>query len=502
MTRIWKRTGTVTAITLLTTLAVVATGGIAHADNIQDTIADTGTGVTLVAGAATGASAGIRLIGNNSGGDTDPGCNIDLGEAPLVLDIVTPAGVTANPDPLSITACGTEFPVTFTASSSALSGNATVSIVSGPAGSGSYFNQVLIPIAVTQPTPTNTKPSVAVTGVVDGASYEIGVVPDATCAVTDAEDGASSTAAVLNGTLFHGLGALVATCDAIDTGGLSADTASATFTIVDTGSPTIDHALLPAAPNGENGWYTTDVAVSFSCSDSGSGVDSCVGDTTLGEGAGQSVTGTATDWAGNTQTDTVTGINVDKTAPTVGFVGGPDASYYFGADPAAPTCNASDALSGLASCLVTGGGTTVGAHSYVATATDNAGNTNIATLGYTVLAWTPIGFYSPVDMGSVWNTVKGGSTVPLKFEVFVGTTELTNTSAVDTFRATPVVCPGAAAASDAIEFLTTGGTSLRYDATAGQFIQNWATPKKPGACFVVTMTTDDASSISANFILK
>ena len=502
MTRFWKRTGTVTAITLLTTLAVVATGGIAHADNIQDTIADSGTGITLVAGAATGASAGIRLIGNNSGGDTDPGCNIDQGEAPLVLDIVTPAGITANPDPLSITACGTEFPVTFTASSSAVSGNATVSIISGPAGSGSYFNQVLIPITVTQPTPTNTKPSVAVTGVVDGASYEIGAVPDATCAVTDAEDGASSTAAVLSGTLFHGLGALVATCDATDSGGLSADTASATFTIVDTGTPTIDHVLVPAAPNGDNGWYTTDVAVSFSCSDTGSGIASCVGDTTLGEGAEQSLTGTATDWAGNTQTDTVTGINVDKTAPVVGLVGGPGASYYFGDDPAAPTCDASDALSGLASCVITGGGSTVGAHSYIATATDNAGNTNTATLGYTVLAWTPTGFYSPVDMGSVWNTVKGGSTVPLKFEVFAGTTELTSTSAVDTFRATPVACPGAAAAADAIEFLTTGGTSLRYDASGGQFIQNWSTPKKPGACFTVVMTTDDGSSISANFILK
>ncbi|WP_167139832.1 PxKF domain-containing protein [Diaminobutyricimonas sp. TR449] len=502
MTRIWKRTGTAISITLLTTLAVVVSGGIAHADNIQDTIADTGAGITLVAGAGTGASAGIRLIGNNSGGDADPGCNIDPGEAPLVLDILTPAGVTANPDPLSITACGIDFPVTFTASSSAVSGNVTVRIVSGPAGSGSYFNQVLIPLTVTQPTPTNTKPSVAVTGVVDGASYEIGAVPDAMCAVTDAEDGASSTAAVLSGTLFHGLGALVATCDATDSGGLSADTATATFTIVDTGSPTIEHVLAPAAPNGDKGWYTTDVAVSFSCSDTGSGIASCVGDTTLDEGAEQSVTGTATDWAGNTQTDTVTGINVDKTAPAVELVGGPGASYYFGDDPAAPTCEASDALSGLASCVVTGGGSTVGAHSYVATATDNAGNTSTATLNYTVLAWTPTGFYSPVDMGSVWNTVKGGSTVPLKFEVFAGTTELTSTAAVDAFRVIPVACPGAAATADAIEFVTTGGTSLRYDSTAGQFIQNWSTPKKAGACFTVVMTTDDGSSVSANFKLK
>jgi hypothetical protein len=50
--------------------------------------------------------------------------------------------------------------------------------------------------------------------------------------------------------------------------------------------------------------------------------------------------------------------------------------------------------------------------------------------------------------------------------------------------------------------VSTGGTSLRYDSTAGQFIQNWQTPKKPGTCYTTTMTTQDGSTISANFILK
>ena len=51
------------------------------------------------------------------------------------------------------------------------------------------------------------------------------------------------------------------------------------------------------------------------------------------------------------------------------------------------------------------------------------------------------GFDSPVDMGGVWNIVKGGATVPLKFEVFAGTTELTNISVVDTFTVKGVACP-------------------------------------------------------------
>jgi hypothetical protein len=49
---------------------------------------------------------------------------------------------------------------------------------------------------------------------------------------------------------------------------------------------------------------------------------------------------------------------------------------------------------------------------------------------------------------------------------------------------------------------TTGGTALRYDTSGGQFIQNWQTPKKPGACYTVTMTTIDGGSISADFQLK
>jgi hypothetical protein len=243
--------------------------------------------------------------------------------------------------------------------------------------------------------------------------------------------------------------------------------------------------------------------VTFSCADvSGSGIDTCVGGTSLGEGEDQSVTGTATDWAGNTATDTVSDLDIDKTAPAVALIGGPGASYYYGNDPAAPTCDATDALSGLASCLVTGGGASVGPHSYVATATDNAGNTATATLSYTVLAWTTSGYYAPVDVGGVLNTVKGGSTVPLKFELFAGPTELTSTSAVTSFKTQKISCTSSTGTEDAIELLTTGGTSLRYDTTAGQFIQNWKTPTGAGSCYAATMTSNDGSTITALFKIK
>jgi hypothetical protein len=363
-------------------------------------------------------------------------------------------------------------------------------------------NSDTVAVRLNTSVPPNTKPSVIVKGVSDGATYEAGEVPTAICQVTDAEDGASSFSAALSGTLSQGLGTQTATCQHTDKGGLAADPVTVTYTIVDTGDPTIDHTLDPASPNN-NGWYNTSVALDFTCHDSGSGINSCEGDTTLNdEGKDQNVTGTATDWAGNTATDTASEINIDKTDPTVGFNGGPTDNYYFGNDPAAPTCDASDGLSGIDSCEVTGGGTSVGHHSYTATAKDKAGNTATATLNYEVLPWTVKGFYQPVDMNGVWNTVKGGSTVPLKLEIFSGSTELTDTSSIKSFTQKSVACPGVSAATDEIEIVTTGGTSLRYDSTAGQFIQNWQTPKKPGTCYVTTMSSQDGSTVSASFMLK
>jgi hypothetical protein len=124
-----------------------------------------------------------------------------------------------------------------------------------------------------------------------------------------------------------------------------------------------------------------------------------------------------------------------------------------------------------------------------------------------ILAWTLAGFYQPVDMnagGMVYNTVKGGSTVPMKFNIYqstqANTNERTDVGAVKSFTATPYVCT--AAATDEIEIVSTGGTALRYDVTGHQFIQNWATPKSPGTCYKVTMTALDGTPLTAYFLLK
>ncbi|HET7127470.1 MAG TPA: PxKF domain-containing protein [Gaiellaceae bacterium] len=185
------------------------------------------------------------------------------------------------------------------------------------------------------------------------------------------------------------------------------------------------------------------------------------------------------------------------------WTGGPadGGSYYFGLVPAAPTCDGSDAISGIDTCVVSGYQATVGPHTLTATATDKAARTATDTRTYTVLAWTLRGFYQPTDMSGVLNVVKNGSTVPLKFEIFAGSTELTDTAAVKSLTSAKVNCD-ATAPMDDVELTATGGTSLRYDLTAGQFVYNWQTPKTAGQCYRVTMTTQDGTSLAALFKLK
>ena len=479
--------------------------------------------MALTAGGTDGTTT-LRVVTAN--GDGKNGCNL-TGQTTLVVSVhssapgVATASLGTAVDADTFTSCEAAKTVSV---DPLTEGQATITVtqVSNSTGGSFNFAPATFTVNVSAPTPTNTKPSVAVTGVTDGSTYEIGSVPVARCSVTDDQDGPSSKLAIVTGTLSHGLGAQTATCNHTDSGGLAADTATATYTIVDTGDPTITHTLSPASPNA-NGWYNTAVDVDFTCADvGGSGIQSCTGDTTLGNGANQSVTGIATDWSDNTSKDEVTGINVDtldpnaptasrnpaansagwnksdvtvhftsdgdngdsgvesctadvpvttetigqvvsgtctdragnvsdaaqvtvkldKTEPSVNLSGGPadGDSYYFGSVPAAPTCTASDATpgSGLADadsfladmqdCQVTGGGTAVGPHTWTATATDNAGNTSTAR-SLQVVAWTMTGFYAPVDKG-IHNTVKGGNTVPLKFELFAGSTELTDVAAV------------------------------------------------------------------------
>lgn len=275
----------------------------------------------------------------------------------------------------------------------------------------------------------------------------------------------------------------------------------------DTTAPVISYVLNPASPDGASGWYVSAVTLTWTVTENESPSSlvktGCVDQNITADQLATTYSCSATSDGGSAGPVEVT-IKRDATLPLVSLVGGPanGESYYYGFVPAAPTCSASDEMSGLdGACSISGYLATVGTHTVTASVSDFAGNSNSDSATYTVLAWTLFGFYQPVDMSGVLNVVKGGSTVPLKFEVFAGTTELTDISVVKTFTQVKIACDGTTP-MDEIEVTTTGATTLRYDAISGQFIQNWLTPKLPGQCYKVTLTTQDGSFLSALFKLK
>jgi len=282
----------------------------------------------------------------------------------------------------------------------------------------------------------------------------------------------------------------------------AAGAASQTFKI-DKTAPEVSYTSA-AGTQGADGWYRSDVVAKFTGTDALSGSVTPT-QTVTSEGEGEAVTVESLAFSDNAGNTTPAGaasqtFKIDKTAPTVSF-DSIVADSYFGATAAQPTCTASDTLSGVSgNCVVSGYDTKNGTHTLKATATDLAGNTTTVEQTYTVKAWTLKGFYQPIDMNGVLNTVKNGSTVPAKFEIFAGDTELTD-PALAKFTTKQVACSLLSPIDD-IETTATGNTSLRYDATSGQFIYNWKTPATAGSCYTLTMTANDGSSISANFKLK
>jgi len=159
-----------------------------------------------------------------------------------------------------------------------------------------------------------------------------------------------------------------------------------------------------------------------------------------------------------------------------------------------------ETLSGLNLAATTH--TAVGVYNDVWTFTDATGNYTAVTgtVANTIRGGlSMIGFHQPVAMGAL-NTVKGGSAVPLKFNIYEGAHERKNIGAVRSFDVMSGTCSGVA--TEAVPFVTTGATSLRYDSSAGQFIQNWKTPATSGVCYQVIVTAEDGTRLTALFRTK
>ncbi|HEY6835408.1 MAG TPA: hypothetical protein VI142_02965 [Gaiellaceae bacterium] len=166
---------------------------------------------------------------------------------------------------------------------------------------------------------------------------------------------------------------------ALDNAGNSAS--GHAYVSLDKTPPTISGA--PDRPPNGNGWYDGDVTVGFTCADGLSGIASCAAPSTLGEGAGQSVAGSALDAAGNSADSTVSGINVDETKPELSGTPttDPNGNGWYDGDVAIHW-DCSDGLSGIdgvcpADDVLTGEGSNLSASESVS---DLAGNSRTATV--------------------------------------------------------------------------------------------------------------------------
>ncbi len=150
--------------------------------------------------------------------------------------------------------------------------------------------------------------------------------------------------------------------------------------------PVVTAAVSPATPDGTNGWYRGAVSVTWTLSDGESPIISPVGCGATAPGDGVvPITCSATS-AGGTTTVPVT-IKRDSTPPAAPALLGIRArSYAPRTLPKAKAiaCRSFDSASGVIGCSVTGFSARLGKHTLTATATNGAGLTSTATLGYVV----------------------------------------------------------------------------------------------------------------------
>jgi hypothetical protein len=471
-------------------LAALALGTVARADDISNTLDPTVDAVaeimTLNVGGPSGTTNLIVVVRN---GDGKNGCNL-TGSTTLGVSISSsnPSVATVSPSSATFTSCSTTPLLTVTPHNQ---GSATISVSQTSNNTGGTFNFNPATFTVSVAPPPNTPPQIAVGGITAGDSYAKGSVPAATCDVTDAEDGNTSFPAAFSAITgpyaSDGIGEQTASCSYTDAGGLTA-AASKVYFIVDPSAPGITYVLAPPAPDGDNGWYRSDVglawtvsepqspnslvktgcadqsittdqaetsyacsatsaggaagpvsvsikrdateptiggtaspapnaagwnntavSVSFLCDDNLSGVASCGPDGTLAsEGADQSVPGTAADNAGNSQSATVAGIDIDLTNPTITGSRTPAAnSAGWNNTDVTVSFSCADALSGVASCpadqTVSSEGANQSASGTALDLADNSASTTVAGISIDKTKPSISGSASPAPNGAGWN---------------------------------------------------------------------------------------------------
>ncbi len=262
-------------------------------------------------------------------------------------------------------------------------------------------------------------------------------------------------------------------------------------------------SFVPAPVSGlDRGTVSVSAGSLHACALTAVGTVKCWG----ANGAGQLGNGTAAD--SNVPVDVALPAAPDTIAPSIA-ISAPTATTYLLNQPVAAAYSCDDgAGSGVQACVgaVANGAAvdtaSTGSKTFTVNATDNAGNTASLSVAYSV-GYAFSGFLQPIDNPNTVNTGRAGRTYPVKWQLLDSNGALIGSlAAVSSVTYQPTACSAfGSAPSDPLATMTTGGTSLRYDATAGQYVYNWATPQAPG-CYTLFLTLDSGQVFPAYFQLR
>jgi len=258
----------------------------------------------------------------------------------------------------------------------------------------------------------------------------------------------------------------------------------------------------PTRPPNEYGWYNTDVTVRFTATDALSGIEDITPDRKItGEGAGQSVTGTAVDKAGNSAEYTVENINIDKTNPEIYIRVPEDGAEYLLNASVPGDWSAVDSLSGIATA--TGDSpsgdsfdtASVGEKQFTVEAVDRAGNRETKTVTYYV-RYNFIGLLEPIAGED--KTFKG-NTVPVKFRL----TDASGSTAPDATARLYLTSAGGGGETEAVSTSNAvEGNLFRYDSGDEQYIFNLNTGDLEAGTWQLRVSLDDGTSQYANIEIE
>lgn len=489
----------VAAFVLSIALSGIVPAGAALADEIYNNL-DTSIDATLeVMNIAVGGTGATSFKIHPTTGDGDSGCNFGAGESATFNVLSSAPGVaTVSPGSVTFTGPGCSDSPTVTVTGIA-AGSATISL-SAPTSNTTGGTFTVAPAAFTvnvtapvAPDPADETPPVIVPTITPAPNAAGWNNTDVTVSwsVTDDESSITAMSGCDETLLSDETDGTVLTCTATSEGG----TASESVVVkIDKTKPVITGTQSPSA-NGA-GWNNTDVEVSFACAETGavqSGIatDTVAGETLTGEGAGQSVTNTGScmDAAGNeADSATVSGINIDKTAPEVLISTPADGGSYTFHQTVLADWSATDGLSGIDSAVGTAASgapidtSSLGTKSFTVLALDVAGNVSGVTVSYDVVPYNFVGFGAPLLISR--SNFKKMSTIPVKFQLF------------DTLG-NPVSNAIATLTVNGVSAVASGGSNVgnyfRYDAVGKQYIFNLSTKPLSLGTNTLSATLDDGT---------